>query len=429
MTPQPSAKEEWKNHWPMVAAAMVGMSFYSVVTYTLGVFMAPLEEAFGWSRAQISGGLTAFFLITMVGSPLVGAVIDRFGTRWIATIGMAFAACSLAAFSTANGSTAQWFGLWFIFALCSLTVKSTIWSTSVSSVFTVSRGMALAIALSGTAIGQAASPLLATWLIGEYGWQLAYFWLGLGWGGFAFVLLLFFFYDVRDVNKRQASKTVSAAPVQTMSLPGLTLKEGLRDSRILRIALANTLLPLASSGVTVHMVPILTGTGASAIVAAQIAASAGIAGLAGKIVTGWLLDRFQGNLVPFLSTAVGAIGHFLFLNLLESQAALYVGALILGYASGASFQVTTYLVSRYAGMKAFGTIYGIIASLLMGGTAIGPTIAGLLFDAAGSYTLLLMTASPLALVVAFLFVGLGPYPDFGKPSTEPESQSELAPAE
>ena len=428
MNDQPSAKEEWKSHWPMVAAAMVGMSFYSVITYSLGVFMAPLEDAFGWSRTQISAGLTTFFVVTMIGGPLVGALIDRLGTRWIATIGMALTASAMAAFSTANGSTSQWFALWFVFGLCSLMVKSTIWSTSVSSVFTVSRGLALAIALSGSAIGQALSPLIATQLIAEFGWQQAYLWLGFGWGGFAFFLLLFFFYDVRDVNKRQAAANPTAS-AQAVSLPGLTFNQGIRDSRVLRIALANILMPILGSGVTVHMVPLIRETGATASTAAEIAAMAGVAGLAGKIVTGWLLDRFQGNLIPFLSTAVAAVGYFLLLNMLHTEIALFAGAMVLGYSSGAGFQVTTYLISRYAGMKAFGALFGLVASLLMGGAAIGPTIAGIFFDATGSYTLLLTAAIPTALIVAFLFVGLGPYPDFGKPSPEPKKQPELAPAE
>ena len=53
-TPQRTAAQEWKGHWTLVLAAMAGMSFYSVVTYSLGTFIEPLENQFGWSRARIS---------------------------------------------------------------------------------------------------------------------------------------------------------------------------------------------------------------------------------------------------------------------------------------------------------------------------------------------------------------------------------------
>lgn len=422
-----TAAQEWKQHWPMVFAAMIGMSFYTVVSYSHGVFIQPLEREFGWARAEISAGLTAFFLITMVGSPFIGAVIDKLGSRRVAILGMFLSSAALSAFSLATGSLTVWFALWIVFALCSLPIKSTIWSASVSSVFTVNRGLALSVALSGTAIGQALSPIIADWLITDFGWRSAFFWLGIGWGGIALVLLIFFFYDIRDVDKGRAAKQQAAgAPAQAHSLPGLTLREGLRDSRILRIGAANLILPLVGSGVSLHMVPIVTEAGLDTSTAAKIAATAGIAGLAGKIVTGWLLDRFQGNLIPVLSFAIAALGYFLFLNLLDSTAALTLGAMILGYASGAGFQVTTYLISRYAGMRAFGTIFGLIGSVMMLGSAIGPTIAGFVYDQTGGYAALLMTAIPVALLAALMFVGLGPYPKFASGPDEPVGEPQPA---
>ena len=89
--------------------------------------------------------------------------------------------------------------------------------------------------------------------------------------------------------------------------------------------------------------------------------------------------------------------------------------MILGYASGAGLQVSTYLVSRYAGMRAFATIFSLIGSLMMIGAAVGPTIAGLIHDTTGSYSLLLMAAIPAVLIVSALFAGLGPYPHFANP--------------
>ncbi len=86
--------------------------------------------------------------------------------------------------------------------------------------------------------------------------------------------------------------------------------------------------------------------------------------------------------------------------------------MILGYAAGAGLQVTTYLTSRYGGLRNFGKIYATMGSMLMLGTSIGPFIAGAIFDRTGSYDLLLYLTIPVALGGAAMFVGLGPYPVF-----------------
>ena len=404
---QPSASQEWRRHWPMVLAAMVGMSFYTVVTYSFGTFIDPIEKAFGWSRAEISAGLTIFAVIATLGGPPIGALLDRVGTRMMAILGTIGAGAAFAGFSLASGTLTQWYVLWVIYGLCALGIKSTVWSAGVSSVFSTSRGLALAAMLSGSAVGQTLAPIIAERLIDAQGWRAAYMWLGFGWAGLALVLLIFFFRDARELGKRDAA-TAGVAPV----LPGLTFREGMRNSRIIRILVANVLMAMVGSGVSVHLVPLITETGLTRSTAVEVAASAGLAGLVGKFLTGWLLDRYQSSFIPFFSFAIAALGHFLLLNLFHSVAGLTAGSMILGYASGAGLQVSTYLVSRYGGLKAFGALFGTIASAMMLGTALGPVLAGKVHDITGSYDALLIAAIPVMLLSALLFVGLGRYPVF-----------------
>lgn len=411
------ARAEWKAHWALVLSAMAGMSFYTVISYSLGTFIEPLEQEFGWSRAAISLGLTIFAFISMIGGPLIGMAIDRFGTRRIALAGLFLSSLAFSAFGLANGSLLQWYALFVVYGLTALAFKSIIWSAGVSSVFTTSRSLALAVMLSGTAIGQSLAPLAANWLIADFGWRIAYAGLGLGWGGLAFVLVALFFVDAREIGKRAAGGPVSKEPPR-----GLTFGEAMRDSRIIRIAIANLALATVGSGISVHLVPVIADAGADRTAAVQIAASAGLAGLVGKLLVGWLLDRYQGSLIPWASFAIAALAHFLLLGTLGSNTALAAGAMFLGFASGAGLQVTTYLVTRYAGLKNFGAIFGTISSMMMAGTALGPVIAGQVFDSSGSYAPLLMTAIPVVLACSFMFVGLGPYPKFASmpvPEGEP----------
>lgn len=408
-----TALEEWKRCWPTVLAAMVGMSFYTVITYSLGTFIRPLEAEFGWSRAEMSFGLTIFGGIAMLGGPLVGLAIDRFGSRRIAICGTALTAATFSAFSLANGSLGQWFALYAMYGLFALATKSTVWAAGISSVFTRSRSLALSVVLSGSAIGQWRAPAIANWLIETRGWRSAYFWLGLGWGGLALVLVLLFYFDAHARRARTASSQPagSEAPRRPI-LPGLTIREACRDTRVIRIAVANLFMSTVGAGVSVHMVPIIAEKGITMDAAVEMAGLAGLAGLVGKLGVGWLLDRVQGSVIPFVSFAVGGLGHFLLMGTLGTHAALSAGAMCLGFSSGAGLQVSTYLVSRYAGLKNFGAIFGVIASMMMAGTAIGPWIAGTVHDVTGTYDGLLMVASPVMLLTALLFVGLGAYPVF-----------------
>ncbi|MCJ2186444.1 MFS transporter [Novosphingobium beihaiensis] len=406
-----TAREEWRRYWATVLAAMIGMSFYTVITYSLGTFIGPLEKEFGWSRTALSSGLAIFAGISMLGGPFVGMALDRFGTRKLAIVGMILASTALASFSLLNGSIGQWIALYVIYGVVALAIKSTIWSAGISSVFTRARSLALAFVLSGSAIGQTFAPVIANKLIVAVGWREAYIWLGFGWGGLALALLVPFYFDAHARKAKQVR--ASTAPV---ALPGLTIREATRDSRVIRIAVANLLMSIVGSGVSVHLVRVVAENGMTMDSAVDIAATAGIAGLVGKLGCGWLLDRVQGSVIPFTGFAVGAFGHFLLIGLFAGAAPLMLGAMCVGFASGAGLQISTYLVSRYAGLRNFGAIFGTISSTMMAGTAIGPLLAGSVHDLTGSYDALLMMASPVMLLCAMLFIGLGPYPEFPQPA-------------
>ena len=82
------------------------------------------------------------------------------------------------------------------------------------------------------------------------------------------------------------------------------------------------------------------------------------------------------------------------------------------YGSGAAINVTTYLTTRYAGVRHFGKIFGIISSCMGLGSGLGPLIAGRIYDTAGSYTPYLMLGIGCAGVAALAVLGLGPYREF-----------------
>ena len=398
---------EWKTYWPLVLAAAVGFSFHSVMTYSTGLFISPLGKEFGWSRTQVTAGLTVAAILTVPLSPFVGMLIDRWGARRLAVPGLVVTALSIASFGLANGSWFQWIGLWVAYALVAMSIKSTVWSFAVASAFAANRGLAFAFVLSGVAIAQTIAPPLTNFLIEQFGWRNAYFWLAAGWGAPAFVLVLAFQVDTRQPARPTLVRQPAGADA---AYQGLTLREALRDPALIRIGLATLITMMLGIGVIVHQVPILEDAGVPRRQAAYLASLAGLAGIFGKLATGWLMDRMHGARVGGVTLALSAIAFFLLLEPIRTPALIVVAVIVIGYATGAKLQVTTYLTSRYAGMRNFGAIYGTMSSVVALGAGLGPSAAALVYDHFGSYTPLLIAGVPGSLLCGFLIFGLGPYP-------------------
>lgn len=405
--PPITARAEWRANWPMVLAAMAGLSFGSIPAATLGLFIAPLEQEFGWSRAEISLGMTIFALVSLPLAPFAGALVDRIGGRRVGLVGVAASGLTFAAFALLGSALGQWLGTWVLYSLAALGIRSVTWNTAVSSVFTAGRGLAIAMVLGGLSLSQSFAPPIAEYLIAHHGWRNAYLALGLGWAGIAFVLVLLFFKVRRPVALPGQTE---AAPSPALS--GLTLKQAMRSFAMLRISGAIVLFGLVATGITIHMVPILTANGITRAEAASLAIVLGIGSLAGNLGAGWLTDRVKGSILPVACYALPAIGQAVFLSGTSNLAILTIGVASLGLGGGAALQVGIYLSTRYAGLRHFGKIYGVISSCQAGASGVGPLLIGLGYDATGGYSLALTLALPLTALSALLLLGLGPYPDF-----------------
>ncbi len=427
--PKGSAAQEWKQSWTLVLAAFVGFSYLSVMTGSLSMFMEPVGDEFGWSRTFISLGFTIASVMTALLSPFFGIMVDRYGSRRIAIPGIVVTSFSIASFSLASGEQWQWLGLWLVYAVISITVKTTVWTAAVAGVFTAGQGLALGVTLCGTAAAQAILPPLANWLIAELGWRNAYIWLGFGWGGVALALAVLFLYDAHDraAAAHKAAGTV-AGKNDRPDFPGLTIAQAWRDRALWRISLSTIIIMVLTLGLTIHQIPILSEAGISRTQAALLASMAGIAGIVGKLVTGALLDRFRPNWVGGLTLAATAFAFALLIDGVHSPALIIFAMLVNGYTQGTKIQINGYLTARYAGMRNFGKIYGFQNSLIAFGSGTGPVIAGFAYDTAGHYGPFLIAGAIGSVLCGLLLVTLPAYPDWGKAEPEGEALGEPAKA-
>lgn len=414
---------EWKSHWPLVLTASLGFSFFSVMLAATGLFIEPLGAEFGWNRTLLSAGPSIATLMTAILSPFCGALIDRYGARRLVLPGLVLTIGSIASFALANGSKVQWFALWVIFGFVAVSIKSTAWTAAVLNVFEKSRGLALGMTLAGTAVAQAVVPPLANWLITTQGWRGAYVWMAAGWGGITLLASVLFFKDgFGKVRQEPGMAKGKSTPFNTGK--GLSTKEAIRDRALWQVGISNFIVMALTMGLTIHLFPILTEAGVSRDHAAWLVSLAGIAGIAGKLVTGVLLDRYRPNWVGGITLGIASLAFLFLSDGLNSSTFIIIAMLINGYAAGTKTQITGYLTASYGGMRNYGKIYGVMAALMALASGIGPLLAGSIYDTTGGYGPFLLIGALGCCVGGALMVFLPRYPTWIDDDGDPRSQAD-----
>lgn len=409
MTNKSLGLEEWKSYWPLVLTAFLGMSYPPIAYYSMGLFIEPLSRDFGWSRTEIAIGASISAIVTVPLMPVVGALVDRWGVRFLALPGAVLTAACISSFALADGNLFQWGLLWGIFALCQAFLKTTIWTAAVMSRFVAARSLAIAVVLCGASFANIVAPPLARWLIDSFGWRMTYVALGMGWGLPVFLLCALFLYDGHDDKRRGDRRGVGEKPVYEY---GLSIHAALRSGPIIRIAVATLITLLLTACLVVHQVPLLIDAGLSRASAAYLASLSGIGAIAGSLISGWLMDRFHAGTIGAITNAMAAVALVMLLEPFRTPTLIVVAMLVIGYTSGTKLQLCGYLTSIYAGLKNYGKIFGVMASIIAVSSALGPMLGGAIYDSTGSYTLFIWGAIPASLCSGLLLLGLGPYPDW-----------------
>lgn len=402
-----SGASEFRQHGLLLLPAMAGIMFCSIHGYSLGVMIGPLEQEFGWTRAEISTGPLIVSLIALLVAPIVGMAVDRFGSRTIGLIGPVLFAGAVALLSTATSDIRMWWALWLLLGVASMFVIPTVWTAAINAAFERSRGLALAIALCGTGIAAAVYPTLTNALVERFGWRGAY--AGLAAISLAVVLplVIFFFHGPGD-----GRRGVGTDRTEPPKLRGLALSEGVRSPRFIKLAVAAAVFSVAICALTANAVPVLLGEGLDRAAAAGIAGMIGIGSILGRLGGGVLLDRFNAGLVAACSVLTPVITVTILLFTQESALASGVAFLVLGLSVGTELDACAYLAARHFGMRSFGALFGAINGLLLFGAGLAPLIANHVYDVTRSYDLVLWAIIPSCILTAVLFLALGPYPRF-----------------
>jgi MFS family permease len=394
---------------------MIGLAFglAGINFYTQGLFVRPLQEEFGWSRSDI--GAAAFFLTltVVIGAPVVGSMVDRFGVRRPIAFSMCALAAGFAALGAMPGGLLLYGFIQVTMAGLALGTTPITFSRAVNGHFDAARGLALGLTLCGTGIGATLAPPIISYLIETHGWRAAYYSMALS-------VLCVMPLVVAAIGARPHAAASGTAtdhlPAETDAIP---LAAMLRSPTLLRLLAIFFLLAVGISGLVMHLVPMLRDQGMEPAAAAAVQARLGIAVIAGRFVIGALVDHFFAPRITALALCITATG-ILSLALLGPTAAP-LAAFAVGFALGAEVDMIGYLCVRYFGLGNYGRRYGILYGSFALGTGLSPLLIALLAERWANYETALLVCAGFVITSAALLVTAPAFPDNGDDASNPPS--------
>jgi predicted MFS family arabinose efflux permease len=390
-----------RNPWWIALVALICTTIGNgaILTFSFGVFAQPLLTEFKIGRGDLGAFFFAQAMLQAIAAPILGALIDRYGTRpvmlpWIAAFGLLL-------ILTATASSFALFASFFLVLGIASAASGPIGVSKAISFRISSRlGLALGIAAAGSGLGAALLPQIARLVIAEYGWRGGYIVFGL-------IELLILFPLVAIFIRSVGSKDAASAAVKA-DLSGDTVMEVIRTPLFWKLAVVVSLTGMVVTGINVSMVPLLTDRGFSLAAATSVLSTVGISIIVGRVFAGYLLDRFFG---PYVGIAffVLPIPAIVLLNTTTAPFVPFVCAAFVGLATGAEIDIIAYLTRRYFGERSYGQFYGYFLAIFFASTGLGPFLMGASFQGLATYLVAEIGFVAALLVACILMARLGPY--------------------
>jgi MFS family permease len=350
---------------------------------SFGVFFNPMLTEFAWPRAALSSAISFAILIAGAAGILQGSLSDRFGPRVIMSAGGVLLGAGYLLMS-------QVATVWHAYLFCSLLIGMGISGTDVVLLSTTARwfvkrrGMMTGIIKVGTGVGMLFMPLVINGLITTYGWRTAFVVLG------AIVLLFYVLgaqFLVRDPGKQgltpdgggRVNPLTHAAPEQ-----GMSLQKTARTVQFWTMCFTYFVILFCAVTILMHLVTHAIDLGIAPSSAAAALSALGGASIAGRLIMGGAGDRI-GNKTGLVVCFVCLTAGLIWLQLSDALWMLFLFALVYGFAHGGFFALASPLTADLFGTSSHGVIFGIITFASTIGGALGPVVAGYIFDITGSY--------------------------------------------
>ncbi len=404
---------EFRRGWPIVLTSGVGIALglSPIPFYEIGLLAPELAHEFHWGMGTVMTGVFFMMCGSLVASPAVGFLADRWGARRVTYTSIVCFSLCVAAFSLQNGYAPFYYANWFLMALTGAGTLPITWTRTLNESFDRRKGLALGLALAGTGVsGFLLKPATAA-VIGTQGWRAAFVFLGALPLLIALPLTLLFFRPVARPAAGGLRGAAAALPsaAATQGADGRSFRQAIGDWRFWVIGLGILPVAFAVSGPIANLESILKGHGVDHQVIARDAPFLGLAVVLARIAGGWLVDHIWAPAVAVGLFSLAAAASWSLVNAPPAPGFVLFGVLGVGVAAGIEFDLMSFLTARYFGPRAYGGIYGTLYAFFALGSGVAPLVYGRAFDATHSFTGVVTMGAGAMFVGGLLLLILGPY--------------------
>ena len=395
----------WRQYygWTIVAAlSFTELTSYGVLAYAFAVFVVPMQEELGWSRATISGAYSLAIVVSGIAAVPVGRLLDRHGARVIMSLGSCAAAVLVFAWSRVEDLVA-FYAIWVGIGMAMAMVLYEPAFAVLASWFREDRNRAM---LTLTIVAGFASTVylpLAGWLVDVRGWRDALVVL-------AVILAALTVAPHALVLRRRPEdlglKPDGAQPARTSererSLPAAV---ALRDALFWWLTVAFFLGTLPVAAIGVHLISYLVDLGHNPAFAATATGMLGAMSVTGRVIFTLLSRRLPQ---PSVTAGVFVLqaAALLLLPLWHDRLGVLVFVVLFGLGFGVVTVARASLIAGHYGARHYGTIGGVSATFVIGARAAAPAGAGAMYAASGGYGAV-FTVLSVALIMAALAMVIG----------------------
>jgi MFS family permease len=382
-----------------------GIGFYSH-----GVILDPLRNLHGWSKTTISAAITLYFIMAGINGFLIGRRIDRYGPKWILVIGSLAIGAGYVLLSLIT-ATWQLYAVYLLMAIGFSCINIMPINTLITNWFIRRRGFAMSLTNTGLSLGGIVLVPLASFVIVHRGLGTALPLLG-ALACIVIIPLALFVIKQRpaDLDQCPDGEVWLTTPVEQ---DGPSLSHALQSRKWSRVEAMRTIAFWAivsafsfalggQNAFLIHQISFLSHylgiTGAATAVSITAFAS-----ICGRLVLGTFVDRLDKR---YVAAACFLLQGAAVLTLAYDHhvVILYLGTFIFGLTMGSILMAQSLIIGECFGLASFATVAGFTGLFTMSGSAFGPTLAGVIYDATGSYQpafTIFAALSMIAMIVVF----------------------------
>jgi MFS family permease len=360
------------------------------VYYGFTAFFEPIIDELGWSYAQVSLASSLRGLEAGLLAPLLGILVDRWGSRKLIFLGAIIAAAGLLLLSRSN-SLLMFYGAFALLSLGTSSCTGIVILTAVANWFQRKVGIANAIALCGFGFSGLLIPAIVE-IIDAYSWRIAFVVLAIGSVVIILPLSIVFRHQPEHYgylpDGEEEDSEASGIPLEQPAFykADMSTTQAIKSGTFWSLVLLSLCHMMVMSATITHVMPYLSSIGLARSTAGVLAAAIPVASIAGRLLFGWLGDKFDRRWATAGAFVMIGLGIFCFG--FASIAGFWLGipfVVLFGIGYGGSNSLRIGLAREYFGRTNFGSIFGLVMGISVVGAIIAPPLAGWVYDTWGSY--------------------------------------------